>query len=223
MNRLKHRKCKLKNILINHSRFQERKCFKIILEFVSSSVLSKIGFPTHKFYQIQNIGSRFVSLRKFIRGNGPLKFDLKTLGVQNKGIYDVGFYKFFIIDEKKKKSFIYYNEEKLNLIKKEPDSPFFIDSSRKLVSFGVDRRQLFTINTKFKGRGITLVYILSRSQTTDHYYKCFKQIQNKTSIFDKCSFVIVDMEIAFAKALDLMGKILLFYCFFKNDKMKIQT
>ena len=199
-------KTKIKEHIDGLFLFSRNNMVSITKEQVSSSVLSTFGFLAYEFYEIQNIGSRVVSLRKFIRSDGANKFSFNKPGIPDRGICGEGFYKFSVVDENDEESLIYYNNKKLDFIKDGKDLSFFIDGTRKLISVGVDRRQLFTISTKVGGNGFALVYILSRSQTTEHYRKCFKAIQQKTKIFDKCKFVLIDMEIAYANSLRFMKK-----------------
>ena len=171
---------------------------QVKLEHISESLFSLFGMDASSFFNIKNVNSRIVNLRKKIRKVHKDKFPESD--ILNRYTKDESFHKFNVGESK-----IYYNSKKIKYFFKQNKTIFFVDGTRKLVSVGIDRRQLLTISSKVHGRGFTLVYILGPSQTTKHYIKCFKEIKKMTGIFSNCEFAITDMELALSSSLCSIG------------------
>lgn len=183
------------------------------IEYISESLFLKFGFSSSNLYKIENVRSRITTLRKKIRGLDNKKN--ADQNIPNRFFGGEEYLKIIIRESDGNCTYVYYSKEKIKkfheMTKKK--TSFFVDGTRKLISTGLDRRQLVTISSKINGKGFNLVYIISTPQTSNHYKKCLKRIGEETKIFEKCNFILIDMEIAFAKAFQEM-KIPTKFCYF---------
>lgn len=191
--------------------FAEKQKIQLNIENLSESILVKFGFKAYKHYNHASMRTRICTLRKIVTGvDNPGK-----LVHYNRILNNQYFLKHTIQDKYHKNTLIYYSNEKIKLFNEwvsgTGKQDFFIDGTRQLVSIGVDRKQLLTINSTIKNRLYTLAYVYMRDYTAAHYKKIFQLIHDEIKIFNYCNSILIDMEIALISSLSNFGTIRLCY------------
>lgn len=191
--------------------FAKKQKIQLNIENLSESVLMNFGFKAYEHYNHASMRTRIYELRKIVTGvDNP-----RNLVHYNRILHNQEFLKHTIRDKSNQNTLIYYSSEKIKLFRDwvliNGSQDFFIDGTRQLVSIGIDRKQLLTINSTIKNRLYTLAYIYMRDYTATHYKKIFQLIQNEISIFNYCNSILIDMEIALISSLSNFGTVRLCY------------